>query len=258
EDIQGFVAPVPEISGPLWNEKLAKMCNMQEMDNEILYELFDDDIEISPVRSWYYANLEKYILKSYILPLKRFCKNTGKKLVFDLGNVEIRYDLMKTMINPYNIKKAGLSVVVHKQNGNIEKELGFSSEDFVISGNSIENVTKENAKILLINPVRGVMERYIQGEIKTRPNRFETPALSAAIEGTYYCDMLTENGYAFDVTDEIRLPKESDLKRYENILICKSCLFTEKEKKRIDKLQKCGVKINDKDLICELTQKGED
>ena len=52
EDIQGFVAPVPEISGPLWNEKLAKMCNMQEMDNEILYELFDDDIELSPVRSW--------------------------------------------------------------------------------------------------------------------------------------------------------------------------------------------------------------
>ncbi len=258
DDIRGFIVPVPEITGPVWNAKLAKMCKIGEENNEILYELFDDEIEISSVRSWYYTNLAKYILRTYMLPLKRFCKSTGKELIFDLGNIEMEYDLMKKMINPDMAKRAGLSLAVHKECGNIEKELGFSDEDFVINGDFLEGVTKEEAKILLIKPTRGIMERFIQGEIKSRPNRLETPALSAAIESVYYSDMLKDTGYLFDVTDEIHLPKVSDLRGYENILICKSCLFTEKERARIDKLQKGGIKINDKDLICSLKKKGED
>ena len=257
DEIRGFVVSAPQISGPIWNEKLAKMCKIQEEDNEILYELFDDEIEISSVRFWYYENLQKYILRAYLLPLKRFCKRMGKELIFDLGNVEMQYDLMKNMINPDTMKKAGLSLSVHRQSGNIEKELGFSNEDFVITENSIERAERKEAKILLIKPIRGIMERFIQGEIKSRPNRLETPALCVAMESTYYCDMLAEGGYEFDVTDEIHIPKESELKKYEDILICKSCLFTEKEKKKIEKLQKYGVKINDKDLLCDLTQKGE-
>ncbi len=254
DDIKGFIVPVPEISGPIWNSRIAKMCKIDEENNEILYELFDDEIEISSVRSWYYTNLAKYILRTYMLPLKRFCKSIGKEIIFDLGDIEMQYDLMRNMINPDMLKKAGLSLLVHKSE-NVEKELGFSGEDFVVVGDSIERVTKADAKILLIKPARGIMERFIQGEIKNRPNRLETPALSSAVESTYYCDMLAEAGYAFDVTDEIHLPK--DLKKYENILICKSCLFAEKEKKKIDKLQKYGVKINDNELICKLMQKGE-
>ena len=254
DDVTGFIVPVPEISGPIWNKSLAKLCKVDVENTEILYQLFDEEIEISSVRSWYYTNLSKYILRTYMLPIERFCKSIGKEIIFDLGNIEMQYDLMRNMINPDMLKKSGLSLLVHKS-GNVEKELGFSGEDFVINGDLIEQVTKIDAKILLIKPTRGVMERFIQGEIKNRPNRLETPALSSAVESTYYCHMLAEAGYEFDVTDEFHLPK--DLKKYENILICKSCLFTEREKKRIDKLQKHGVNINDNELICNLTQKGE-
>lgn len=254
DDVRGFIVPVPEISGPIWNKSLAKLCKVDVENTEILYQLFDEEIEISSVRSWYYTNLSKYILRTYILPIERFCKSIGKEIIFDLGNIEMQYDLMRNMINPDMLKKSGLSLLIHKS-GNVEKELGFSGEDFVINGERIEQVTKTDAKILLIKPTRGVMERFIQGEIKSRPNRLETPALSSAVESTYYCDMLAEAGYEFDVTDEFHLPK--DLKKYENILICKSCLFTEREKKKIDKLGKYGVKINDRDLICKLMQKGE-
>lgn len=250
ETISGFIVPVPEISGPIWNATLAKICKVQDADNEFLYELFEDYIEISHMRSWYYENLGKYILRTYMLPLKRFCKSVGKEIIFDFGNVEMQYDLMKNMISSHSLKKAGLSLAVHKENGNIEKELGFSSDDYVIKKGVLKKVSKKTKpNILLIKPTRGVMERFIQGEIKARPNRLETPALSSAIESTYYVDMLTEMGHSFDVTDEIHLPKDDELKKYENILICESCLFTEKEKKRIDKLKKYGVKINNNQLL---------
>lgn len=258
KNIKGkVIVPVPEISGPIWNAGLAKMCKMDVENTEILYELFDDETKISSVRPWYYINLAKYILRTYILPLKRFSKAMGCELILDLGNIEMQYDLMKKMITIDVLKKSGLSLLVHKESGNVEKELGFSDNDFVMKGNVAEGVTKEDAKILLIKPTRGVMERFIQGEIKKRPNRLETPALLSAIESVYYCDMLTKRGHIFNVADETCLKRENDLKRYEHILICKSCLFTEREKKKIDKLRKWGIKINDSELIASLTEKGE-
>jgi len=253
----GYIFSVPKISVPVWDTRLAKMCKMDEEDAEMLYELFDEEIEISSVRSWYYTNMAKYILKVFICPLTKMCKNMEKEIVFDLGNIEMQYDLMKKIIDPFTLKKAGITLAVHKDDGNIEKELGFSDSDFIIYGDTLKRATKEDARILLVKPARGIMERFIQGEIKERPIRLETPALLSGIESVYYSDMLTEHGYSFDVTDEIHLPKENDLKKYENVLICKSCLFTEKEKKKIDKIQKYGVKINDTELICDLTQKGE-
>lgn len=257
ENVGGIIVPVPTISGPLWNARLAKMCRLEEDNNDILYELFDDEIEVSPVRSWYYINLAKYILRTYMLPLKRLCKSMGKELIFDLGCIDMQYDLMKVMINPGLIKRAGISLAVHKNGGNIENELGLSGKDFIVNGDKLERVAKNEAKMLLIKPMRGVMERFVQGEIKEKPNRFETPALSAGIESVYYCDMMSDAGISFDVVDEICLPKERDLRKYEDILICKSCLFTEKDKKKIDKLQKYGVKVNDGNLIFSLMKKGE-
>lgn len=257
DKIRGFIVPVPEISGPVWNDRLAGMLG-QDYD-EVLYELFEQEQEISHLRSWYYEAVGKYILKTYMLPLKKFTESIGKELIFDLSRVEMQYDLMKKMINPAVIKKAGISMAVHKGNCGIEKELGFSDKDFVISGDFLVKTERcDDAKVLLIKPTRGIMERFVQGEIKSKPNRLETPALLAAIESVYYSDMLKDRGYSFDTADEARLPKMSDFSKYEHILICKSCLFTEKERKKIDKLQKYGVKINDKDLICDLTQKGED
>lgn len=255
DKIRGFIVPVPEVNGPVWNDRLARMLG-QDYD-EILYELFDQELEISHLRSWYYETVGKYILKSYMLPLKKFTESIGKEIIFDLDGIEMEYDLMKKMINPALLKKAGISMAVHKESREAPKELGFSDKDYVISGDYLVKEKNNNAKVLLIKPTRGIMERFVQGEIKSRPNRLETPALLAAIESVYYSDMLTEKGYSFDTTDEARLPKMSDFSKYENILICKSCLFTEKERKKIDKLQKYGVKINDKDLICDLTQKGE-
>lgn len=254
ENIHGFIVPVPKVSGPVWNNRLAKMSG--EICEDMLYQLFDPDIEKSSIRSWYYETAGKYIMKTYMLPLKRLAKSMEKEIIFDLGNIEMQYDLMKKMINPAMLKKAEISIAVHK-NGNVEKELGFSGRDYVINEQFLERTVKKDAKILLITPTRGIMERFCQGEIKKKANRLETPALLSAIEGVYYSDMLEGKGYSFDVTDEFHLPKMSDLKEYENILICKSCLFTEKERKKIDKLQKYGVKINHKDLICDLTQKGE-
>lgn len=257
ENIRGFIVPVPEISGPIWNDRFARMLG--EDCHAIVYELFDHEIEKSQLRSWYYETVGKYILRTYMIPLKKFAENIGKEIIFNLGKAEMQYDLMRKIITPDVLKKAGLSLAIHKECGNIEKELGFSNKDFVISGDFLAKVEKDDgAKILLIKPTRGVMERFVQGEIRNKPNRLETPALLAAIESTYYSDMLIENGYSFDVTDERRLPKVDDLRKYENVLICKSCLFTEKETKKIDKLQKYGIKINDEKLICDLMEKGED
>ena len=256
EGIDGFILPVPKINSLIWDTKIARMCKMEEPD-DILGELFDSDVEISSVRSWYYINLSKYILRTYILPVKRFCKREGKELIYDLGNIEMEYDLMKTGINPAMLKKAGISLLVHKVYGNAEKEIGLSDADFIMDGDCAYRDTKYNADILLIKPTRGVMERFVQGEIKNRVNRLETSALSAAMESVYYCDMLTKKGHIFDVADEMHLPKESELRKYEHILICKSCLFTEKEKKKIEKIQKYGVKINDSELIFSLMEEGE-
>lgn len=260
DDVFGFIVPVPEISGPIWNSKLAKMCRMDEENCETLYDLFDDETEISSVRWWYYKNFEKYILRTYMIPLKKFCDSIGKEIIFDLGNIEMQYDLMKNMINPELLKNAGISLAVHKGNEILAKELGFSYKDFVITGDFIERIKSNEVmeKILLIKSVRGVKERFRQGEIKGRLNRLETPALSAAIESVYYCEMLSKKGYEFDVKDEEFLSKGNDYKKYDNILICKSCLFTEKETKIIDKIQKDGIKINDNELILSLMEKGED
>lgn len=256
KDVEGFVVPVPEMSAPIWNDKLERGLG-QYCDN-VLYELFDQDIEKSSVRSWYYETLTRYIINTYLRPLIRFFKSIDKEVIFDLGRAGMQYDLMKKMICPDLIRKSGISVAVHKESGNIEKELGLGNCGFVISGDEIARVEgSDNAKILLIKPTRGIMERYCQGEIRNKANRLETPALLAGIESVYYCDRLLEKGYSFDVVDENRMPKISDLVKYENILICNSCLFTEKETKKIDKLHKIGVKINDRDLICDIMEKGE-
>ena len=253
DEIDAFIIPAPEISGPLWSEKLAGMCKMEEEGDPVLYELFDSEVEKSPVRSWYYTNLQKYILKKYIMPIKRLAQKYEKEIICDLGKAEMQYDLMPKMINPLVLKESGLLLLLHK-------ESDFSGKDFTISENYIERAeeTDEDAKILLIKPTRGVMERFIQGEIKTKPNRLETPALLSAIEGVYYCDMLSQKGYLFDIRDEFFFATKKDCSNYEHILISKSCLFKETETKRLDKLKKAGIKINDKDLICDLTQKGED
>lgn len=249
-EVSGFILHMPRILGAIWNDKLAQLCGFDVGGDERLYELFDHEKEISQVRSWYYTNFERYILSEYLLPQKELLQKFGKTMVLDLQNAEIQYDLMGKMVNPIMLRRNGFSLAMRGEKGSLESEFGLFGGDFVITEKYCEKIAEKdrNCKLLLIKPTRGVMERYVHGEGKRKSIRLETPALLAAIEGVYLGDEMQKAGYSFNIGDEFSFDEEMNSK-YESIFISRSCLFTQREIKIIDKLKKDGIKIETLDLL---------
>lgn len=254
--IHGVVIPTPEIDGLLWNKEIEKLCGF--CGDSQLYELFDEEVERSFVRSRFYMGFSKYIVERYMKPQKTFLEMHGIKAIFDISALTYKNDSLRKMLCPVMLKNANLLLATTREDGRVEKEIGFSKDDFVITNDAIKNVENESGGILLVRPVRGILERYIHNCKRRVMSRIETPALSTAVEGMFYSTMLEEKGYTFDVADEFSFYKEKDFSKYKAILICESCLFEEAEMKKIKALEEKGIDINPTELICDLMAKGEE
>ena len=247
-EVTGFILPVPLVDGPMLPGSLEK-----EMIQD-LYCLFDGETKISPMRSWYYTNLEKHIIENYMKPQKELLENRGKSIVFNIGRQDALCYLARRMINPVTLKREEFSVGV--ECNTTSRVSGVENGDFLIADKGAVRIEAlEDVRILLVKPTRGIMERYVQ---QGKPTRLETPALVAEIEGEYYSDMLTRKGYSFRVADEFSFEKEIDFSEYEHILICPSCLFSETGMDVLERLKNTGIKINCQDLISDLAIEGEE
>lgn len=241
--ISGIMIPMPHTVNPIYNAEMEKLCSFGADCDEFLYELFDSERKISRIRSWYYENLEKYVINNYMEPQKRLLLKLGKRTIFDIGKMDMQYDLAERMINPISLSKKGFS-------------LGIKSGRSYVSYS--RKVRGKGKPILVVNPTRGVMERYVRGEVKGKQNRLETPALVAATEGEYLCEMLERCGYSYHIADEFFFGGRKRFTDYESILVSDGCLFTESEERHIKDLEKSGIKINPTDLLRELARKGEE
>ena len=254
--ICGMVIPAPEIKGLLWNKEIERLCGL--CGDSQLYELFDEEVERSTVRSRYYMGLGKYVASGYMKPQKAYLEMQGINAIFDVSAFSCKDDSLRKMLYPVILKNQELTLATTREDGRVEKEICFSRDDFVLTKDSVKNVETESGDILLIRPARGILERYIHNCERKVLSRIETPALSAAVEGIFYGSMLEEKGYSFDVADEFTFHKEKDFSKYKAILICESCLFKEAEMEKIRELEKKGSDINSRELICDLMAKGEE
>lgn len=267
--IDGFVVPVPDIYGIIWNDSLDEECQKFGIDkNDSLIDLFVEENPVSTYRSWYYERAERLILKEYLIPLKELAESYGKKVSFDIGEMETQYDLAEKMINPFRIVEDGILFTIRSGKGNSFEAksmiLSLGEDNFNIIAEDCdllkeflnENTCDNKADILLIKPSRGVMERYIRR--RKAKYRTETSALIAATDGTYYTNMLFEKGFSFHSTDEFGIEKhgvgkdgkfEFKGREYGKILICDSCRFSDKGMEVLKNAEKSGVRINDEGLI---------
>jgi hypothetical protein len=192
-----------------------------------------------------------------MLPQNEMLKSVGKTAGFYIGKKELQYDLIGSLINTTLLKHMGFSLGISCEKEVTETEFGFRNGDFIFCENSCKKITQKRVTkdILLVKPMRGVIDRYME---TGRRNRLETTALASAIEGVYFCDMLKEKGYTFDVADEFSFMTKRNLRKYTDILICGSCLFADKEMSKINRILVKGIRINSQDLISELSEQGEE
>ena len=83
--------------------------------------------------------------------------------------------------------------------------------------------------MLLVLPVCVIM-RYM---IWNMPySRTESPFTTAVLEEEYYITMLKRHGIGFCVIDELEFSKmkRKELEKFENILICDSCMITDRDR----------------------------
>lgn len=284
--IDGIIVPAPSISGVIWNDVISEECEKCGYD---IYdgktEILDEEKVESVFRAYYYEAAEKYILSEFLMPVQNRATELGVKLCFDIGAMEIQYDLASKMINPFRLKEAGMSVAVTKGRGNNSELSAFfnsfeaeGTDVFITDGSDCMNCRPDiivspclcktsqkscDADVLLVKPTRGVVERYIR---KRSRLRLENPAIVAALDGTYYADMLFEKSVDFVSTDEAGLEKYGASKngkflfrgkKYSQLLICDSCKFFENGIGIIRKAESDGVLINDKALINAITKELE-
>lgn len=253
--VVGVVIPPPETKCLLWNNDIKKICGFQ--GEAQLYDLFDEEIERSLVRSEYYIGLNKYIISNYMNPQIELMEEFGIKTIFDISDLSSYEDTVGKMISPFMLKKEKLTLATTRKNGIIEKETGFTNDDFVITEDGIYGLGYASGEILLVAPFRGVLERIVKNPKRKQGSRIENAALLAAIEGVWYGGMLHECGYDFDVKDESFFSGNKDISQYKTMLICESCLFEEKEMAKIKELENRGISINPQDLIHKLITEGE-
>ncbi len=274
EKVTGVIIPLPDVRGIIWSDSLEDECERLEIDkNECLVDLFVEENIESAYRSWYYERAEKIIINEFLLPVKKCAETYGKRVSFDIGKIETQYDLAEKFVNPFRLVEEGLSLSMRwgKENSSEAKAMVLSMSDESLNilaeecfDESLENKTSEE-NILLIKPSRGVMERYVRR--KKKKYRTETPAIVAAMDGTYYTSMLFEKGFNFNQTDEFGVEKYGTVedgkiklgdREYNRILICDSCRFSDKGMEILTNAEKSGVKINDKDLMSILWSEAEE
>lgn len=257
-EVSGFIIPVPDIYSLIWDDELGAMYAGTGGTEQELFELLDNDLEISAVRSWYYENAEKHIFHKYLLPVKEYFESIGKTGIFDIGETELQYYLARKMINPIRLKSRGCTLALRTKAGRSAEPMGFTEGDYFLYEDYGKRLLDNGEKdILLVKPVRGMIQRFKRGGSEFNRHRIETPALLTAIESVYLSDKLSEKGYQFDVCDEFSFDERENFKQYKHILICESCMFTKQEMSVIEEIGAMGVRINDKELLDYIRQEGE-
>ncbi len=245
EFIDGFILPAPKLSGLLWDDDFEKMTGVV---GELL-DIFDDYVSESYVRSLYYEAVEENIVSKYIEPVYAMAKKIGKNVCFNLGSGEIQYDFMP-IFNPIRMASEGFSLAFEKSTAELDAFCSLWEEK-----------PKNREKVLLINPVRGCRKRFVYSG-KKRKVRQENPALCASFEGTYYCEKLASCGMNFVAADEYTLENSAYVvkgkvslfgRRFENILVCKSCSFSEKGVDILKAAEASGVLVNSSELLQKLS-----
>ena len=253
--VSGFIIPVPKINFPIWNLTLSKMCRIRPEESDILYELFSDSPKLSNLRLWYLENAQKYIIKRYMLPKRKLLEGLDKTAVFDIGKAEMQHDFTRKMVNPISLKNAGFSLAFYPL-GEAEN-MGLKNGDFIMHEDYCQQIEDEcKTKILLVKPIRGIMQCYNWEEPGDR--YVETDSRAIGFESVYYCDTLKRCGYEFDACQEFSFKRAEDFREYKQILICPSCKFLKSELKVIEELKSLGAVVNGEELLAELSQKGEE
>lgn len=258
EYIDGFILPAPVLSGILWCNKFGKSFCEDE-----LLEIFDEDVKESRVRILYYEAVEQYLVKTYIEPVCTAAKEAGKKISFDMGDGEIQYDFMPG-INPIQLASKGISLTFRNASSEVTAICRLCREKcFILSGNELlrERVNTDFGKVLLIKPVRGCRARYVYSS-KKHNTRLETPALEASMEGTYYCDMLTEKNVDFLAVDEYVFENSACVsngritlfsQEFEEVIVCDGCMFERMFGNVLDIAEKSGISVNSAGLLKRLS-----
>lgn len=243
ESVRGFILPIPRLSGLLWKEDFEKVLG----DIGEIYDIFDEYVPQSPVRSCYFEMLEDYIVKKYMYPVESYAREIGKSISFYMASGVIQYDFMP-VINPMRLAYEGFSLTFEK-----------SSPELDAIGRLPDSRGKN---VLLIKPVRGCRRKYVYTGEKRRV-RMETPALCTSFEGTFYCERLTQHGINFTAVDEYWFENSAcaqegkinlNSAEYEEIILCNGCFFSEKGKNILAEAKRCGVLINSEKLLQELME----
>lgn len=245
EFIDGFILPVPKLSGLLWSDDFENAIH----DSGDIFDIFDEYVTESPVRQRYFEMLEDYIISKYIEPVHSFAKKIGKRISFDMGSGEIQYDFMP-VLNPIRMISQGLSLTFEKHTAEIDAMCNLPDN------------CKDAERVLLIKPVRGCRRKYVYTGEKRRA-RVETPALCTSFEGTFYCERLTQHGINFTAVDEYWFENSAYVKEgkinlnsaeYKEIILCNGCFFSEKGKNILAEAKKCGVLINPGEILQKLME----
>ena len=156
------------------------------------------------------------------------------------------------------------------KNGNLELEIGKTGKEHAFlqifsSGELVHNSKLSDTKPLKINcdlkkqyvSLKGMknISIYLLGPYRVPIQNFS--ANLVPVEGEVLAldkfEYINEKDLICKVA---KFPGKAEIKKDQKLI--KAYDVTEKETKRIDKLQKNGIKVNDKALICDLMEKGED
>ncbi|MCR4719828.1 MAG: hypothetical protein K5768_09395 [Firmicutes bacterium] len=229
--LDGLVVSIPYLKGLLWDEEFPLLyedfCGRDIKED--LPAVFDKDTENPDFRVWYYSVAAQMLFFRYILPLSEYLETIGKKVCFDFGSMNRCIDLVKKQINPFLLQKHKISVIYETKDGII-----------LVGG---KEKYKQN---LLVLPMRSIMLNFAYG---ANYSRQESPLVLALAEEEYYKSTLKRCKIEYSVVSEFEFScmKQTELKKFENILVCDSCVFSDNN--RIEMLKKSGHKINDKEIL---------
>jgi len=278
--IDGFILQYPKVYSILWDDSF-RTEYYREFSNYIedyLVDLFEENGRKS-FRSWYYNKCSCFIYDKFVAPAVDWADINNVNLCFDIGAEQSQYYYFLKHISLLDLLEKNISLcVTHSINEIVEVCVllsKYQNNHFVISEeydkrlqdlclNVVGTISDEESevltssdRVLLIRCDRGILENYTQAD-ESLYFVNECDSLVSSIESTYYCDMLHEKGFNFEITNEKYFEKyivyENNVLRYKDkeisqILICNSCIFSEKMCNFLDELKKDGVCINNTKLI---------
>lgn len=230
EMLDGFVIPAPCTKGLLWNEDFPPayedFCGRDIKDE--IPDIFDKSVQNSDFRVWYYNIASRVMFFKYILPLSEYLQTFGKKACFDFGSKDKSIEIIKKQLNPFLLQKYKIPLIYETENG-ITLFCGRGKY-------------KQN---LLVLPLRAVMLNFAYG---AKYSRRESPLVLAQAEEEYYKNSMKKCKIEYSTVSEFEFlnMKKAELKRFENILICDSCVLQDAD---IEMLKNSGYKINEKGFL---------